>query len=1178
MLLRQQQQSGSVVEMSEGQRVALEQLQRISKTPRSPVRIVGAEKDGEPHEPLRVKFTVDCRHYGRAEGGLRFHSREGFILSVPVGFPFEAPRVSTAHTRFLGFGHVYWGRHLCLYVSPETQWIPSRGMFGFMAQLDEWLRRAARNELDDPEGPLHPPVAYRFQWTTSICVSVDTPASEPWPWFGGALLRRRKGDLLEVEDWALVRDPQDDRLFAPTALLDFELPYEFPLTVRDLFLCLEKGGVECNLLLAHLMIASERVPDGEPLYVGIGTPSRGVAGNPEERLQHVQFWEIEWPDVLKLRMASRACAISSRYRGRETPEEIRALIHSVFGRVLTWQKEAPIRWCRMLENRPEIVIRRDKGTAMDWFRGKRVAVWGCGALGGLIAEHLARGGVAELRLFDIGLVSPGLLVRQNFGDADVNEAKAIALKRRVEFVAPSVKVTVSVENLLSVLDSDIWDEDVDVVIDATASLSVRTKLEAVLKGRERMIPIGSVMISGDAQRAVAVVAPPKYGSGPFDVLRRMGLSAIARDWLTPWAQGFWKGEASEALRQPEPGCSDPTFVASHADVATLAARSINALARALEKTDESATGVLLSQALEDREHRLAFRPDIRWAAEGIEFRLARNAWRDISGWIRAGARQRSADDETGGLLFGEFDEALGIAWISNVSGPPTDSAFSPNQFVCGTDGIRELCDGYEQRTLGVVSYLGTWHTHPVSPALPSGKDYLGIGQILSVAPGEGSHQLMVIVGNASKQQKEIGAFAFERQGLLNESGVITVKCKVRGGQMPAPQMDRMNKTIGLSLSGGGSRAVAFHLGTLRALEDLNLLDEVDVISGVSGGSVMTGIVGYNQADFREIDQSTVRFLRRGLIRPALWKLAHPGRFTATLLNFLLVALPTMSCEWLSTVGRWIGVFVPYGRAVQAALGRCRWPLRRRYSRTHVMAEAVADLVGRQRCNAPTRQEKSIVFNACELRTGTAFRMSNVQFGSWRYGWAPAGDLRVADAVMASAAYPSLLPPFDWKRTFEKDGRRRAHRVVVTDGGVYENLGVSVMEPDRDKGVSAISYEPDVLIVSDAGIGQLTGDELPMSWPSRMVQVVSAVMRKVGDATKKRLHEHAAAGRIDGFVYVGLGQVDKWVHPKPGNWVDREKVIGYPTDFNAMAESDVAMLSKRGETITRALVTRYLLSD
>lgn len=52
--------------------------------------------------------------------------------------------------------------------------------------------------------------------------------------------------------------------------------------------------------------------------------------------------------------------------------------------------------------------------------------------------------------------------------------------------------------------------------------------------------------------------------------------------------------------------------------------------------------------------------------------------------------------------------------------------------------------------------------------------------------------------------------------------------------------------IGLSLSGGGSRAIAFHFGCLQALHDLGILDDVRVLSTVSGGSV----VGALLADFR----------------------------------------------------------------------------------------------------------------------------------------------------------------------------------------------------------------------------------------------------------------------------------------------------------------------------------------
>ena len=40
---------------------------------------------------------------------------------------------------------------------------------------------------------------------------------------------------------------------------------------------------------------------------------------------------------------------------------------------------------------------------------------------------------------------------------------------------------------------------------------------------------------------------------------------------------------------------------------------------------------------------------------------------------------------------------------------------------------------------------------------------------------------------------------------------------------------------GLALSGGGLRSAAFSIGAMKALYDLGLLDDIDVISSVSGG-------------------------------------------------------------------------------------------------------------------------------------------------------------------------------------------------------------------------------------------------------------------------------------------------------------------------------------------------------
>ncbi len=152
--------------LSEGQRTALDQLRRIADTDRSPVRIIGVEESADPGASLVVHVTLDCTGHEHVEGGLRLHDREGITLWIPAEFPFNPPSAVTAHTRFHGFGHVHWGHWLCLYVSPETQWNPSLGMFGFIAQLDEWLRRGARNELGHPEEPLHPPIAYTVASTS----------------------------------------------------------------------------------------------------------------------------------------------------------------------------------------------------------------------------------------------------------------------------------------------------------------------------------------------------------------------------------------------------------------------------------------------------------------------------------------------------------------------------------------------------------------------------------------------------------------------------------------------------------------------------------------------------------------------------------------------------------------------------------------------------------------------------------------------------------------------------------------------------------------------------------------------------------------------------------------------------------------------------------------------------
>ena len=74
------------------------------------------------------------------------------------------------------------------------------------------------------------------------------------------------------------------------------------------------------------------------------------------------------------------------------------------------------------------------------------------------------------------------------------------------------------------------------------------------------------------------------------------------------------------------------------------------------------------------------------------------------------------------------------------------------------------------------------------------------------------------------------------------------------------------------MSGGGSRAIAFHLGCLRALNRLGLLDRVAVLSTVSGGSVIGAYFHAHQGDFASFEAKIRDLLAQGLAAPMRRKL------------------------------------------------------------------------------------------------------------------------------------------------------------------------------------------------------------------------------------------------------------------------------------------------------------------
>jgi NTE family protein len=383
--------------------------------------------------------------------------------------------------------------------------------------------------------------------------------------------------------------------------------------------------------------------------------------------------------------------------------------------------------------------------------------------------------------------------------------------------------------------------------------------------------------------------------------------------------------------------------------------------------------------------------------------------------------------------------------------------------------------------------------------------------------------------------------------------------------------------VALALSGGGSRAIAFHLGCLRALHDRGVLDKVRVMSFVSGGSVIAAAYAYWPCSFKEFDDRVVALLRRGFQRKIaaaafMSREAPKIAFTLIVSGGIMLLLSTVG--WLLSLTRSMtglptakleerlacaGASMPYLGSLTTAF-------------EYVLAR---DLFGTMTIKDVHRPNLDVIINACDLRTGTAFRFGNQASGGWRYGRIDESHpVPLAKAVAASAAYPLILPPLFEEFWFVRRERRIQDTVVLTDGGVFDNLGVTVLEPGRSSDISVNVYEPTHIICLNASAGQLDGADKPMWWSARVKRSFQTVHRKAQDSAYGRLHRYLESGELDGFVMVYLGQDDARLPMAPPNLIPRSAVRDYPTDFAQMSDKNISLIATRGEQLTQLLLDRY----
>ena len=271
--------------------------------------------------------------------------------------------------------------------------------------------------------------------------------------------------------------------------------------------------------------------------------------------------------------------------------------------------------------------------------------------------------------------------------------------------------------------------------------------------------------------------------------------------------------------------------------------------------------------------------------------------------------------------------------------------------------------------------------------------------------------------------------------------------------------------MGLCLSGGGYRAMLFHLGAIWRLNELGLLRKLARISSVSGGSITAGILGLKWKSLTFDGVNTATNLEPVIVQP-IRNLADTTIDEGSIIKGILLPRETVADE----------IAAEY--------------------RKHLFGNATLQ-------DLPSDAEgPRFVINATNVQTKVLWRFSKPFMGDYRVGLIRNPTVELAVAVGASSAFPPFLSPVELKlRPSDFDPATKGDLqfepytsdVILTDGGVYDNLGLETVWK---------TYE--TIFVSDGG-GATADDPKPKrDWLEHAYRVVNLLDNQVGSLRKRQV--------------------------------------------------------------------------
>jgi NTE family protein len=282
--------------------------------------------------------------------------------------------------------------------------------------------------------------------------------------------------------------------------------------------------------------------------------------------------------------------------------------------------------------------------------------------------------------------------------------------------------------------------------------------------------------------------------------------------------------------------------------------------------------------------------------------------------------------------------------------------------------------------------------------------------------------------------------------------------------------------LGLCLSGGGYRAMIFHLGAIIRLNEAGYLSKLKRISSVSGGSITAAMLGLKWQSLN-FSGGIASNLKEEVIDP-IRDFAHHT-----------VDIPSVIS----------GVLLP---------GTINDKVIHAYKK-YLFADATLQ-------NLPDDPPRFVI-NATNVQSGALVRFSKPYMRDYKIGAIYNPTILLAAAVAASSAFPPFLSPAFLELDPElfssaKEGESLTDdeyrkRMLLTDGGVYDNLGMET-----------VWKKFDTVLVSDGGM-KFSPDATPAEdWIRHSVRILDVIDNQVRSLRKRQLISSFKAGLRKGCYW------------------------------------------------------------